>query len=64
MNTLETLAKLAKETHEAWTLVKQSADKERRPLFVPLRKGHQLPLLRGLNSCRGQLDLFPDMEVA
>ena len=63
MTTLEILGKLARETTEAWTLAKQSADVQRRPLFVPLPKGHQLPMLRGLKCSPGQLDLFDDMEV-
>lgn len=36
-----------------------------RPIVkIDSRPAKQLPLLRGLNDCRGQLDLFPDMEIA
>lgn len=63
MTTLEILGKLARESSEAWKLAKQSADSDRRPLFVAAAPAKQLPMLRGLDCSPGQLDLFDDMEV-
>jgi hypothetical protein len=48
---------------EPFTLQNAPPPEKLEPLFEPLPKGKQIPLLRGLKDAPGQQDLFPDMTA-
>jgi DNA mismatch repair ATPase MutS len=50
--------------HERFLLRNANVAQPKEPMFIPLPKGRQKPLLRGLQDSPGQKNLFPGMEFA